>query len=168
MANHSVTCRQCGNKIKSDKATKHPEKKRFYFCSQDCLRDYEDSDPNVSNKTDEQKLNEYLEQLYGKDQINFPMLKTQIKRLMDSEGFKPSGILLTLQYCYETLGFVLDKEYGIERTVLSFYEKAKRNWVDTQELKERYADFEEDEIKIMKTSPSRDKNEERKQLITPM
>lgn len=152
-----VTCRFCKNKIEKEHA--YNPSSRVYYCSEECYNKYEEEHkPKEKVKSDFVKLTDYVQELYGND-CNFPWIMKQIKHYKDENGFKDSGILLSLKYYVEVEGNNFNRDFGLGQVLPKYYEIAKRHYVKTIEVKKQVEamDFDDDVKIVRKASGCRKK-----------
>jgi hypothetical protein len=96
--------------------------------------------------TDEEKLYRYLQQLFGKDQVNSRIFK-QIAIFVSKYGFTYSGIHKTLIYAYEIKHNDIKKANGGISIVEYLYQEAFNYYYNLQKANERNQDKNIDEYK---------------------
>lgn len=156
-----MKCRNCGKDI--PKGQEIQIKPRVYVCSEDCQFAYIESHlskPKPKPKqsklkqprpmTDREKILDYLDKKFPKGQINFPLVAKQIKNYTQN-GYKESGILLTLQYVYDIIGLPLDKNQGIG-IVEYYYDEAKNEYIHKQKILKQARDMDEPNVVSVKPS----------------
>lgn len=118
MANkNTYKCRCCGKEIEKDKALKDDNIQRVYYCSLECKK--------IGLKSVD-AVNHYMYQKFGIKNITFPIIKKQYDKMI-KEGYKHSGIMLTLYYCCDIIETEIDPSLGIY-FVPYYYEDAKHHY----------------------------------------
>lgn len=74
-------------------------------------------------KTDEEKLNAYIDELFNK-KCNYPVIKKQIKQYIEEYHYSYSGILKALKFFYEIQNNDISKANGTISIIPYIYEKA--------------------------------------------
>lgn len=118
-----------------------------YYC-QECsaIKEKELS----KNKDDWDELYEYICSLYNIETLTGMMFK-QIKDFRNIHNYTNKGILLTLQYYYETLENEVLEDTGLG-IVVYYYEQAKKHYISKMEVKKHMKDFIIDETATIITA----------------
>ena len=116
-AGGKAKCVSCGRKFEADAIIEIDAKK---YCP-DCAR------ARLKEKEINKKLNNFIYNLCGQDKDAMPFLGRQIKNMTECNGWKPSGILATLEYIYEELPNPPEYNpmYGIQPMVERYYPIAR-------------------------------------------
>ena len=151
-----VKCPLC-NTMNDKENTKEISKR--YYCIE-CAEKEEKRKEKTVDGWDE--LFNYICDLYNIDNPTGFMFK-QIKDFRDNYNYTNKGILLTLKYYHETLGNEVKEDAGLG-IVIYYYEKAKKHFIETREVKKHLENFQENEevktIKVKKNFFERDKKKE--------
>lgn len=103
-----VTCAVCGNRFDRDKVQAVKVSARRY-AHLTCQPDGEivpllDSKPKVKaekEKTDEEKILDYITELFGKENINYGAVRRNLKDYREKYEYSDSGMLKSLHYWYD-------------------------------------------------------------------
>jgi hypothetical protein len=145
-----VKCRYCGTEIKKEDAIS--EVPKVYYCSAECMEMSRDKNakgkPPVKSARREltdliQKY--YLANGYKKNEINWNLICAQIKNLVDTYGYKYSGIRYTLWYMVEIIEKPLfdDSYKGSILNLVPFeYINAQKYYQETKALEKAFEAFE--------------------------
>lgn len=131
-----VKCRQCGEMVDRDNAILHPDKDRFYYCSQSCLKKYINNHkikPNKEVSTNVEKTgNTNKTETVNKKPINentkekkpFVQLTDYIQAHFVEQGYDKDlinwGLIgkqinwLSTEYGYKYQGMLLTLEYYVD------------------------------------------------------
>lgn len=156
MAETMVKCRYCGEKIPKSVAEVIEGKQKLYVCPQHLKLYQELLQAKKQNSKELKEITDYLQSIFqgqlglNNDDIKWSRLVGEIKQLV-SDGYKQSGILLTLQYVTEIKELQWQADYGVQKIVESYYEEARDNYVLTRELNQLCEDFEDDNEIVIKT-----------------
>lgn len=142
---NSVTCRCCNKKIKRSQA--FSVKDRYYYCSEE---EYETKYKGSIAYWEEMFMDYIYFDMTNKD-CDFIAIQRQANMFHDKYDFKWTGMLLTLQYWYETLCNSWNPEYGLGQIFPKFYEEAKNFYNEKKEIESLVNEMEgEDKIIIIK------------------
>lgn len=158
-----IHCRYCKKDI-PDKSSAYKIGKLTYYCSEECYNKAESK--RVKNKskyepvknTDRRECTDYIQQIYldegyDKREINWTLLMSQVKNMIDQNGYKYTGITLTLHYMIDIKGINLFSSNEFNGSILNlvpfYYEEAKQNYIQTREIKENINNFEFNETPII-------------------
>lgn len=94
----------------------------------------------LKNKDGWDELYDYICNLYNIETLTGLMFK-QIKDFRNIHNYTNKGILLTLQYYYETLENELLEDTGLG-IVIYYYEQAKKHYISKMEIKKYMKNFE--------------------------
>lgn len=99
---HKCKCAICGEEFDRDiiQAVKHGARRYAHY---NCYPEGELVPLKEKKKNKNADIFEYLIKLYGKDNVNYPLIATQIKKYVE-QGYKESGILASLKWWYEIKG----------------------------------------------------------------
>lgn len=179
MAIVTVKCRNCGKII--DKNSAHKVGKTSYYCDADCFEQkekeriktkttYEPKDNTDRLKLTDFILELFLEQGYDKTEINWNMICSQIKNLIESytdyedKPYSYGGIKYCLGYMkdIESVNLFNDDSKGsILNLVPFYYNKSKQFWYECDRIKKLVKEVEfDDEIIVIKKSKRLPKNTE--------
>lgn len=163
--NTSVKCRFCHKEI--PRASAYKIGKSSYYCDEECFKQSEDKRLKNKNKyepaenTYRRNLTDYIQSLYldegyDKREINWTLICSQIKNLIEQNKYKYTGILLTLKYMKEIkeLNLFDDNFNGSILNLVPFYfEETKQNYMETKRIKDEVEnfDFKENIIVIHKS-----------------
>ena len=156
MAEPMVKCRYCGEKIPKSFAEVIEGKQKMYVCPQHLTLYQELVQAKKQNSKELRDITDYLQSIYqgqlgmSNDEVQWSRLVADIKQLI-SNGYKQSGILLTLKYVTENKNLQWQKDYGIQKIVEGYYNEAKDNYVRTKELNQLCEDFAEDNVVTITT-----------------
>lgn len=137
-----VKCRVCGQSIEKQVAK---EVELRHWCCVGCLPKYFDiSTPEGA----ERALYSYIWSLCEKN-VNFSMLKTQIKRYKKENGWTFAGMYLTAKYFVDILNLEWDMNYGIGQLFNNNnYIEAQNYYKHKREIEEVSQNIELHEQKI--------------------
>ena len=156
MTEPMVKCRYCGEKIPKSFAEVIEGKQKMYVCPQHLTLYQELIQAKKRNSKELRDITDYLQSIYqgqlgmSNNEVQWSRLVADIKQLI-SDGYKQSGILLTLKYVTENKNLQWQKDYGIQKIVEGYYNEAKDNYVRTRELNQLCEDFEEDNVVTITT-----------------
>lgn len=156
MVESMVKCRYCGEKIPKSIAEVIEGKQKQYVCPQHLKVYQELLQAKKQNSKELREITDYLQSIFqtqlglSNDEIKWSRFINEIKQLV-SNGYKQSGILLTLQYVTEIKEFQWQTDYGVQKIVENYYEDAKNHYIQTQELNQLCEDFEDDNEVIIST-----------------
>lgn len=151
-----VKCACCKNSIDKSQAFSiipNGYKKPKYYCSEEeynqMLSDIENDkkkqlEEKENNKTPRQLLMDRLDELYNHN-CPFGMVCSQIKQMEDLYGYKPSGILYTINYMVEMEQIDWKEDNGIG-LVKYYYTKAQNYYLQQLAMKKSIQEFNFDEI----------------------
>lgn len=146
-----VTCRCCGKKIKRSQS--FCVKDRYYYCSE---KEYETQYKGSEAYWEETFLDYIYFDITAKD-CDFPLMQRQAAMYHDKYNFKWPGMLLTLQYWYETLQSSWNPDYGLGQIFPKYYEEAKKFYNQRKQI-ESLVDKMEGDDKIIKIKKKKSVN----------
>lgn len=132
-----VKCPTCGNY--NDKENTKTINKRYYCLS--CAQEKEKRLDVTKKGWDE--LFECICEIY-KIKTLTGMMFTQIRKFRDEYNYTNTGIQLTLEYYYKTLGNELKEDVALG-IVPYYYERAKNHYIDKLNIRKYMEDFEDTE-----------------------
>jgi len=152
---HRVKCAICGIEFDRDneQAVRHGARRYSHAA---CEPDNKDFVPLVEKKTkkenpDAAALDAYIYSLFG-DKTNWPMVKKQIKKYQEEEGYTLTGILKSLIYFYEVQHNSIDKSNYAIGIVPFCYGAAKEYyynlWLAQQKNQDKVFQAKEKEVVI--------------------
>jgi hypothetical protein len=150
VADGMVTCRCCGKKIIKEQA--FSIKERYYYCSE---QEYE-SKYKGSEAYWEETFLDYVYFDITVKQCDYPSIQRQAGMYHDKYNFKWTGMVLTLQYWFETLQNSWNSDYGLGQIFPKYYEEAKNFYYEKQEIQKKVNEMEEGDkiIKIPRKNKS--------------
>jgi hypothetical protein len=119
-----VKCPYCEKQLNKDDAYEY--KKRYYHES--CFNEWQ------KEGQDRKNLIQYICELYKIESPTGMMLK-QIKEFHEDYHFKYTGMMLALQYFYETMGNSIQEGSGIG-IIPYVYEEAKKHYITKLKVQE--------------------------------
>lgn len=144
------------------------DKKRLYFCCDECKIEYEKPKPIVENPYN--KLLDYIQSLYlsqgySKPQIPFKVITAQIKQIMtEDKTLTYVQILYVLKYMVEILELNLfNKEFNgsILNLVPYYINEAKEFCIKCKDIRKMASEFDfEDKVRVVKVGNRNNKVEE--------
>lgn len=151
---NSVKCKYCHQIIPKSSAYKIG--KASYYCDENCYKQAEDKRIKNKNKyepadnTDRRELTDYIQSLYldegyDKREINWTLICSQIKNMIEQNKYKYKGILLTLQYMTDIKEMRLfDDNFNgsILNLVPFYYEETKQNYIDQKNIAKQIEEFD--------------------------
>lgn len=149
-------CRYCKKEIEKDNSYKVG--KASYYCNQECYELSQNKKDKPQTDSSRRQLTDYIQDYYldngyNKNEINWNLLASQIKNLVD-KGMKYSGIKYCLWYMIEIKEMNLfndDFNGSILNLVDFYYEESKRYWKQTDDIKKEIEQFDfEDNVVIVK------------------
>ena len=153
----TVKCKYCGKEIDKELAIKVGQ--RTYYCSDEC-REMADHKRNHSRQstanfkpqqgTARRELTDLIQKYYNEagyrdDEINWQLIGSQIKNLVNNFGYKYSGIRYCLWYMIEVVEKrLIDDSYGgsILNLVPYEYKNAEIYWRQQKELEKAFKEFQ--------------------------
>ena len=153
---HRVKCAICGIEFDRDneQAVRHGARRYSHAA---CEPDNKDFVPLVEKKAkkevnpDAAALDAYIYSLFG-DKTNWPMVKKQIKKYQEEEGYTLTGILKSLIYFYEVQHNSIDKSNYAIGIVPFCYGAAKEYyynlWLAQQQNQDKVFQAKEKEVVI--------------------
>ena len=176
-----VKCRYCGTKVNKIKAFPHPTKPRYYYCNEKCYND--EIQKNQGRKINNTVADGMVtcrccgkkiikEQAFSiKERYYYCSEQEYESKYKGSEAyweetfldyvyhdkynFKWTGMVLTLQYWFETLQNSWNSDYGLGQIFPKYYEEAKNFYYEKQEIQKMVNEMEEGDriVKITKKKP---------------
>ena len=144
------------------------DKKRLYFCCDECKAEYEKPKPIVENPYN--KLLDYIQSLYlsqgyTKQQIPFKVITAQIKQIMsEDKTLNYAQLKYTLKYMVEILQMNLFDE-SFNGTILNlvpyYINEAKEFCIKCKDIRKMASEFDfDDKVKVVKVGNRNKKIEE--------
>lgn len=149
-------CRYCKKEIEKDNSYKVG--KASYYCNKECYELSQNKKDKPQTDSSRRQLTDYIQDYYldngyNKNEINWNLLASQIKNLVD-KGMKYSGIKYCLWYMIEIKEMNLfndDFNGSILNLVDFYYEESKRYWKQTDDIRKEIEQFDfEDNVVIVK------------------
>ena len=173
----TAKCKQCGNQI-SDKSIYIEQdvnkkdgtidKKKLYFCCDECKVEYTKPKPIVENPYN--KLNDYIQSLYlsqgyTKQQIPWKVITAQIKQIMsEDKTLNYAQLLYVIKYMVDILQMNLFNEEfnGTILNLVPYYiNEAREFCIKCKDIKKLAKEFDfSNDVKIVKVGNREKKVEE--------
>lgn len=144
------------------------DKKRLYFCCDECKVEYEKPKPIVENPYN--KLLDYIQSLYlsqgyTKQQIPWKVITAQIKQIMtEDKTLTYAQVLYVIKYMVDILELNLFNEEfngSILNLVPYYINEAKEFCIKCKEIKKLASEFDfEDSVRVVKVGNRNKKVEE--------
>ena len=141
-------CIVCGKESTLKSMVKVEERK--YACV-DCEQEY-----RVDLKSTRTLLMDYVGEIW--EDVNYPLIATQVKQCQDNFDFKIEGIYLTLKWCVEIEEIKDELKYGFKYLVERYYDNARQYYLDSIErTKIALKMLEDDEVIVYKGNDNKRK-----------
>ena len=160
-----VKCRFCKTEI--DKETAYKVGKASYYCNEECYKKTQEkkAKPKKNNNDSPMRdLTDYIQELYikqgyEKNQINWALIGSQIKNLMEeNKNWTYGGIKYTLKYMIDNNINVFDFQSGsILNLVPFYYNEAKDFCYFISDLYDELENITDDKIEVIKTKSKTNK-----------